>query len=362
MTNKEFAFNVPINTVSFGQVSVALLREIHKRGYNPNIFVIGNAVDVNSQKPDNNFMQWLSSCINKSYKEHCRRQTAIKLWHINGSLETYSETDSRLITFHETDQLTPFEVNALKNQDIVYVTSRFTQQVFKTFGIESTYIPLGFDSYNFETLPKRPKIDGVTQFGLAGKLEVRKSHLKILNLWAKKYGNRKEYRLNAAIHNPFLKPEHMNGLIGQALEGKAYWNINFLPHMQTNAEYNNFLQTNDIHIAMSGGEGFDLPAFHATALGAHTIALNAHVYTDYLDNENAVLVSPNSKRPAADGIFFHPNTPFNTGNFFDFADNDFFNACDIAESRCKNGINKKGLELQQRSYLEAVDILLKDLK
>jgi len=364
MTNptQEFAVNTPINAVSFGQVSVAILRELKARGYQPNVFPIGGQVDLGTQKPDESFNQWLGHCINIAQKDHSRKKTSIRLWHVNGSLESYSDTDSRLITFHETDQLTPHEINVLKNQSKVYVTSRFTQQIFSMFGIQAEYLPLGFDAHNFSTLPKRPKIDGVTQFGLAGKLEVRKNHLKILNLWAKKYGNRREYRLNAAVHNPFLKPEHINALIGQALEGKQYWNINFIPYMGNNAEYNNFLQANDIHLALSGGEGFDLPAFHAIALGAHTVALRAHVYTDYLNDENAVLVSPNGKRPAVDGIFFHPNTPFNTGNFFDFADADFNKACDEAEKRVAQGLNTKGLDLQKQTYAQTVDILLKNLQ
>lgn len=361
-STQEFAFNAPINQVSFGNVSIAILRELKNRGYQPNVFPIGGGADLGTQKNDAEFNQWLGHCINNAQKDHCRKKTSIRLWHINGSLETYSETDSRLITFHETDQLTPYEINVLKNQDKVYVTSKFTQQVFATFGIQAEYLPLGFDAHNFGALAKRPKIDGVTQFGLAGKLEVRKNHLKILNLWAKKYGNNNKYRLNAAVHNPFLKPEHMNALIGQALEGKPCWNINFLPYMGTNAEYNNFLQTNDIHLALSGGEGFDLPAFHATALGAHTVALRAHVYNDYLTDQNAVLVSPNGKRPAADGIFFHPNSPFNAGNFFDFEDKAFYAACEEAEKRAAQGLNTNGLELQKMTYAQTVDVLIRDLK
>lgn len=356
----QFAFNAPINTVSFGNVSVSLLREMYKLGLTPNIFVIGQNADMSAQKPDEKFNQWLGHCINKAQKEHSRKNTAFKLWHINGSLETYSDTDSRLITFHETDSLTPSEVNILKNQSKIYVTSKFTKSVFESFGISATYLPLGFDSHNFGALEKRPQIDGVTQWGLAGKFEVRKSHPKVLNLWAKKYGNRKEHRLNVAVANPFLKQEHLNALINQSLEGKQYWNINFIPYMATNLEYNNFLQANSIHLALSGGEGFDLPAFHATALGAHTVAMRAHVYNDYLNDDNAVLINPNSKRPAADGIFFHPNSPFNTGNFFDFAEDDFYQACEKAEQRASQGLNNKGLELQKQGYSQAVQVLLAD--
>lgn len=361
-TEQDFCWDSPLNNLSFGTVSVAILREMYKRGLHANLFPMGGTVDIGAQKPDEAFSRWLGHCINKAQKDHCRKKTAFRLWHINGSLQSYSETDSRLITFHECDQITPTEINILKNQDRVYVTSTFTQQVFKMFGVESEYLPLGFDSHNFHALEKRPKVEGAIQMGLGGKLEMRKGHMKVLNLWVKKYGNKEGYRLNAALHNPFLKPEHFNALIAQALEGKHYWNVNFLPYMGANAEYNQFLQSNDIWFGMSGGEGRDLPTYHATALGAHTVALDAHAYKDYLTKDNAVLVTPNGKRPAADGIFFAPNGPFNVGNFFDFGDDDFYAACEEAEKRVKNGINTAGLELQKLTYVDTVNALLKDLK
>jgi hypothetical protein len=359
---KDFSLDVAINGLSFGAVSIGILRECYKRGLHPSVFPLQGQVDLGAQKPDDGFNKWLGNCINKAHKEASRQNTAIKLWHLQGGLNSYSATNSRLITFHETDQITPTEINVLKNQSRVYVTSTFTQQVFKMFGVESEYLPLGFDSHNFHVLPERPRVKDVISFGLGGKLEIRKGHLKVLALWAKKYGNKREYRLNCALSNPFLKPEVWNGMVGQALEGKQYYNINFLNHMPTNAEYNQFLQANDIYLAMSGGEGRDLPAYHSVALGAHIVALKAHAYNDYLTDANAVLVTPNGKRPAADGVFFHPNTPFNSGNFFDFGEDDFLAACEKAEARVKTGINVAGLELQKLTYADTVDVLLKDLK
>lgn len=353
------SFNVPINQVSFGNVSIAILREVFNRGISTNVFPIG-PVDISTQKQDDQFNQKLSQAIESSFKNHSRNNTVYKLWHINGSLETYSKKDSRLITFFELDCLTPTEVNILREQDKVYVTSTFTQRVFQDYGIDSVYLPLGFDSHNFHTLEKRPLQDNVTTFCLGGKLEKRKGHFKVLNLWAKKYGNNPKYRLNAAIHNPFLKPEDMNKLISHALEGKQYFNINLLPYMQSNAEYNAFLQSGQIYLAMSGGEGRGLPEFHATALGAWPVALNAHAYKDYLNKDNAILVNPSGKVPAFDGMFFPQTGPFNVGNLFDFNGDEFVAACEEAEKRASQGLNKNGMALQSLTYKDTVDILLKD--
>jgi hypothetical protein len=353
------SFNTAINNLSFGNVSIGILREVFKRGLAPNVFPIGN-VDLSTQKPDDDFNRRLSTAIETAPRTHSRDDAVIRLWHLNGSLESYSRRDSRLITFFELDGLTPTETNILRQQDKVYVTSSFTQRVFEDHGIQSIYLPLGFDAHNFHQLDKRPLQDGITTFCLGGKLEKRKGHLKVLNLWAKKYGNNPKYRLNAALHNPFMKPEHVNAFIGQALEGKQYFNINFLPYMGTNAEYNSFLQSGQIYLAMSGGEGRGLPEYHATALGAWPVALNAHAYKDYFTTDNAVLVNPNGKVPAADGVFFGTSGPYNIGNLFDFDGDQFVAACEEAERRAAQGLNTKGLELQKLTYKDTVDVLLKD--
>ena len=354
-----FAVNAPLGSVSFGQVSVAILREMQRRGLTPALFPIG-PLDLSTQKPDPYFTQWINGCINAAQLHHSRKNPTFRLWHAGGSMESTSERGNDLLTFFELDGLTPTDINILKNQHSVFVTSRFSQSVFSQFGIRTEYVPLGFDSFNFNVLPSRPKVEGTTSFLLAGKLEKRKGHLQVLAAWARKYGNRKEYRLNCAVTNPFMRAEDQNALIGQALQGKQYWNINWLQWNATNAEYNSTLQSSDIIISCSGGEGRDLPCYHATALGAWPIALRAHAYLDYLTDENAILINPNGKTPASDGVFFHPGQPVNQGNLFTFADEDFLAACEEAEKRVKSvGINKKGMELQSLTYKDTVDVLLK---
>jgi glycosyltransferase involved in cell wall biosynthesis len=365
MSTPPFATSFAINALSFGNVSIALLREMYKRGLNPALFPITpdprNPFDLSTQKDDPGFTQWLCACHNSAQQRHSRKHATIRLWHINDSIHSYSERGNNLLTFFELDSLTPCEINVLRQQNRVYVTSRYTQTVFGMFGVQSEYLPLGFDAHNFSLLPKRPAIEGAISFLMAGKWEARKGHPQVLRLWAKRYGNNKDYRLNCAVHNGFLPPGALEQFIGQALEGKRYNNINFLPWASTNAIYNQTLQSSEIVIAMSGGEGRDLPCYHATAMGAWPVAMRAHAYLDYLADDTAVLVNPNGKRPAADGVHFAAQGQFNVGNLFVAGDDDIIAGFEEAERRAKTGLNKAGLELQNHTYAQAVDILLKDL-
>lgn len=359
--NQDFGLTMPFNNLSFGNVAFGITREIYKRGLHPSIFPIGN-VDGSAQVPDDGFNKWLADRINNAEKDHSRDNMVLRLWHLRGSMESHSRKNSQLLTFFECNDPTKHEINILKNQDKVWVTNRYTQRVFKLFGIDAGYAPLGFDSHNFKRLEKRPTIEGVTSFLLLGKAEKRKQTFRQLNLWAKKYGNKREYRLNVAIHNPFIQEAHLNALIGQSLEGKQYWNIVFLPFMKTNAEYNSYLQSGDIVLACSMAEGFGLGEYHAAALGAWPVALRAHSYLDFFDDSNSVGVQPNGMEVLHDGIFFAPNQPYNQGSGFTFADDDWYAACEEAECRAKTGINNNGLNLQQKTYKDTVDTLLKDIK
>ena len=112
---RDFSLQLPVNSVSFGQVSVALLREFHARGLQPCLFPIGDNIDLNCQDDlTEDFQKWIHSCIAKRFEHHSRSNPTFKLWHLNGSLGSYSEKQV-LLSFHELDEVTPTEKNIAKN-------------------------------------------------------------------------------------------------------------------------------------------------------------------------------------------------------------------------------------------------------
>jgi hypothetical protein len=341
-------FNLPINTVSFGQISTLICRELFTHKKDINLVPIGN-LDLSTQTNiTQEFADWLQKSINLSLEKHSKKDKIFKLWHLNGSFESYSN-DQILLSFYELDQPTKIELNTVKNNYKVLFSSKETVDIYKNLGCKNVeYIPLAFDKYNFSKTDKIYFSDDRIVFNLVGKLEKRKHHLKLIQLWANKFGNNKKYALQCSIFNPFMKPEDQNNIISQALQGKSFFNINFLPFMAQNQIYNDFLNSANIIIGMSGGEGWGLPEFHSVAMGKHAVIMNAHGYKSWANNENSVLIDPNSKIEAYDGIFFHKNQPYNQGNIYDFNGDDFISACELAIQRVeKNKINNNGLKLQQ---------------
>lgn len=344
-----FTLNLPVNPVSFGQVSTLLLKEIYLKKINEFVlYPIGDRLDLSTQDGEEDFFKFLQEKTTSFLANVKRQNPCFKLWHLNGSLE--SASDKRyLLSFYELDAPTKEEINIVKNHDKVFFSSKYTVDIFKMFGCSNVeFLPLAFDKYNFKRLEKKYFSNDRIVFNLVGKLEKRKNHKKVIQAWLKKFGNNHKYHLQCSIYNPFFKEEDNKNLIANILEGKNYFNISFLGFMQKNSMYNDYLNSADIIIGMSGGEGWGLPEFHSVAIGKHAVILNAHAYKEWANDSNSVLVQPSTKIEAYDGAFFHKGQPFNQGNIFVFEDEEFIDGCEKAVRRVEsNRLNENGLKLQE---------------
>jgi hypothetical protein len=342
-------FNCALNTVSFGQVSSSLLREAYDRKLETLVAVIGDQLDMSSQKEDPFFQKWLEGAIKDFPSEHTKDKATFKLWHLNKDSLFLLGDNQLLMTFYELNSPTPVEINVAKQQPKLAFTSKYSQEVFSGSGVDSHYIPLFFDKQNFKVLDKTYHEDDRIVFNLGGKFEFRKHHGKILKAWAKKFGNDKKYALQCAVYNRFLSPEVNNKLVSDALDQIKYFNITFLPHMDANEMYNDYLNSASIIIGMSGGEGWGLPEFQSVALGKQGVILDAHGYQGWATSENSTLVSPTHKIDCVDNVFFKRGGETNQGQIFSWKEDDFISACEEAIKKVEsNRVNEEGLKLQEK--------------
>ena len=348
----KISFNTPINRVSFGQVSIALLREAFAEKHEAISLPISQPDLSSLETPSGEnveFTKWMNRGVEQFGLEHDRSRPTFKLWHLEPVHGFTSVSDNQcLMTFHELDNLTPLEVNIAKNNHKVVVTSEYTKDIMASNGINAHYVPLGFDSHSFRVIDKEYHTDKIIVFNLTGKFEFRKHHAKILKAWAKKFGNDKRYVLQCAVFNPFMPDQDNNQIIAQALDNQNYFNITFLPIMQTNETYNDYLNSSHIIIGMSGGEGWGLPEFQSVALGKHSVIMDAHGYKGWANSENSVLVGSTSMIDCIDNIFFKKGDDKNQGKIFDFSEDDFISACQKAIERVEaNPVNESGLKLSE---------------
>jgi hypothetical protein len=363
MPEVDFNLEVPLNNISFGQTSIQIIRELFRREIYPPIIPItannNRQIDISAQNPDENFNIKLNECLKKQGEY---KPKTFKLWHINGSVNSLGR-EQTLLTFHETDELTKDEYNIIHKSKRVIVTSKDTQALMTCAGFVPDFIPLAFDSWNFKKIEKKYFDDERIVFLLPGKLEHRKRTAKTIKAWLKKFGNNTKYFLQVACHNVFLPPEEIKNTYQDILGGKIYSNITFFDWMPTNAVFNDYLNSGHIVLAMSGGEAFGLPEFHATALGKYCVGHYATGYKSWMNEKNSILVRSSGKFPSNDGKFFNKGDRFNQGSFYDWNEDMFIAACEEAVRKVKdNPINETGLELQQNFTIEkTVDKILESL-
>ena len=134
--------------------------------------------------------------------------------------------------------------------------------------------------------------------------------------------------------------------------------------MPSNDVYNDFLNSGDIIIGMSGGEGWGLPEFQSVALGKHSVILNCSGYKEWANSDNSTLVTPSGKIEAYDGMFFHKGQPWNQGSIYDFNEQDFLNGCEEAIKKFNaNKQNENGFKIQEEfTYEKTTDLILGELE
>ena len=350
--------NAPINGLSFGNVSVNILRELFKKNIDLVFFPIGDKAEMDAyDKIDPDFVKYLQAATNDRYSKISKDIPSLKLWHIFGSETRYSKNQS-LFTFHEVSEVTNIEKNLLKLQDNIFVSSNYTKNIFNLNGLDNvTHVPLGFDN-DFQITNKTYLQDKI-HFGILGKFENRKNTARIIKSWLKLFGNKPEYQLSCAITNPFLDKARFQNELLKVLEGKNYNNLNFVPHMQTNSEVNDFLNSIDIDLGgLSGAEGWNLPSFNASALGKWSVVINATAHKDWATNDNSILIEPSSLKDCYDDVFFKKGQAFNQGQFFDISDQEMDDAILKSVSYAKKP-NPEGLKLQKQfTYEKTVETIL----
>lgn len=355
--------NLVINPLSFGQVSLGILRELYKREEKVLLSLTRESFDLSSEEENEDFRLWLKTCLERFDLYHSRDNKIFKLWHLNGGMDSLSK-EQVLLSFYELDAPTQAEINVVKNNAKTLFSSQETVDIFKDAGCENVgFLPLAFDEHNFKESPVKYEDERIV-FSLLGKYEKRKNHDKVIKAWLKRFGNDKKYALHCALWNPFLSVEDNNSAIAKLLDGQNYYNVVFSGFLKKNKAYNEFLNSAHVVLGMSGGEGWGLPEFQSVALGKHAVILNCSGYKGWADASNSVLVSPSGKRNLFDDPFFHKGALWNQGESCDFNEHSFIASCEEVIKRVEdNRVNEAGKKLKEKfTYSKMVDRILKELK
>lgn len=344
--------DAPLNSLSLGNVSINIIKELKAKGHEVAIWPMNEqSIDLSAYDLSDEDKMFFQDAISKRFDFLSQDVPSLKIWHLNGS-ENRKNPNQYLYTFYECSDPTEVETKLCNAQNKTIFSSSYAASKFN-----AEYAPLGLDP-EFKPTNKN-YLQDVVHFGLMGKFEQRKHTAKIIQTWIKKYGNNNKYQLTCCVNNPFFKEDEMPHVINNVLGNNRYTNINFLPYLKTNKEVNELLNAIDIDLTgLSGGEGWNLPAFNATCLGKWSIVLNATSHKDWATSENSILVEPTSTFDCHDGKFFAKGSNFNQGHFYDWDVEEVQFAMEKAESKVGQ-INTEGQKLADKfTYSNTVDSIL----
>ncbi len=344
--------DAPLNSLSLGNVSVNIIKELRSKGHDIAIWPMNeSSIDLSAYDLSEDDRSFFQDSINKRFDFLSSDIPSLKVWHLNGS-ENRKNANQYLYTFYECSEPTDIEKSLCNAQTKTIFSSSYAADQFK-----SAYVPLGLDP-EFKRTDKS-YLEDVVHFGLMGKFENRKHTAKIIQTWIKKYGNNNKYQLTCCVTNPFFKEEEMSHIIANTLGGHRINNVNFLPYLKTNKEVNEFLNAVDIDLTgLSGGEGWNLPSFNATCLGKWSIVLNETSHKDWANKDNSILVESSGYMDVQDGKFFMKGAPFNQGIFYNWNPDDVVSAMEKAEAKVGQ-INSEGQKLSDKfTYSKTVDGIL----
>lgn len=325
----------PINPLSYGLVGWNILKTLMDQGHDVALFPIDIHNPNDRQKiiewhlshisKDPNFIngiaeKYLFPAMQKKFSYDYDAPT-IRIFHQHLLQESVGKGERIGFPIFELNKFSDQEKNSLKGVDYVFVPTQWAQNIIHSEIDKACFVvPLGVDHNIFkpsvepQQIIRDPKTE--TVFFLPGKLEVRKCHDIIHDIFAKAFNKNDVVELWLCPHSFFVDQNEMQDWIRLYKNSPLGDKIKILPRLQTQVELAQIMAQADCVLSISRAEGWDLPCLEAIAMGKPVIATNYSGHTEFCHEHNSYLVNIDELEDAYDGKFF-----FNQGQWAHIGDN-----------------------------------------
>ena len=310
---------------SYGIVTNNIIKALQKLNHNVALFPIGNPA-AQPEDVDN-----IKAAL-ESAKLYDAAAPTIRLWHQFDLASTVGRGPRVAYPIFELDKFTPQEKHHLSNQDCIIVCSKWAKKVIEDNGITvPTYVaPLGTNDsiFNENVKPLVPK-GRKTIFLNINKIEKRKGHFELIRAFNDAFVPSDNVELWMCWHNPFLKTEniikweqlYLDSNMGKAGKIKILTPLikaadpPYQMRIESPRKLASIMASADCFVSPHFAEGWALSLGDSARMGLHIIASNYSAPTEYLNNDNARLITIRDTEPAHDGVWFH-----GAGNWAKFDD------------------------------------------
>lgn len=218
----------------------------------------------------------------------------------------------------ELDRFTDKELNHLRNQDLLFVASRWAQGVIESNRVLNRrelvhVVPLGVDRAMFHEPAEAAAANGQprpTVFLSIGKWEKRKGHDVLLDAFCKAFLPEDEVELWMLCYNTVIASDSDEAAAKNRAWEERYRSsplgekIKILPRCPSQREVAEIMRQADCGVFLSRAEGWNLPALEMLSCGRRIIITNYSAHTEYCDRSNALLVDIDKLEDAHDDRWF----------------------------------------------------------
>jgi glycosyltransferase involved in cell wall biosynthesis len=288
----------PINTTSYGLVSLNILKGLIKNGYEISYFPIGGIQISNQEEYD-----IVQDLMNKQL-DYDELAPCLKIWHQFDLANRIGRGQYFGFPIFELNQFNKTELAHLRAPHTLIVCSKWAQEIIREqTGRDSYVVPLGVDTSIFKPTPYERSENCI--FFNCGKIELRKGHDILADAFSKAFEPKDNVQLWMAWSNPFLTEEETKEWENSYLSTKMGEHIKFVPRLKTQADLANVMGRTTCGVFPSKAEGWNLELLEMMAVGRQVICTDYSAHTEFASSDNAFLIPITKMETAFDGKFFH---------------------------------------------------------
>ncbi len=355
----ELNFIAPINQLGYGIAALNILKALSASETKIALWVIGQAEAhprehelVRSCMTNANYFNVAAPCL--------------RIWHQFDMAMHVGRGMHTGLPIFELDTFNPIEMHHLQNLDHVFVPSKWAQNVLAKQGREHgvSVAPFGVDRTLFYPQSPETASNEETVFLNIGKWEVRKGHDILVEAFNAAFDPKDNVVLLMNCYNPFYNKEkndewaklYKNSKLGDKIHIRT-------ERLETQAEVAGMMNSVDAGVFPARAEGWNLELLEMMSCGKPVIATNYAGHTEFVNNDNSLLINCDSLEDAFDGIWFRGQ-----GQWAELGDNQLDQLVqhmrDIHDKK-RNGeslYNKAGVETAEKfSWKNTADAILKVL-
>lgn len=337
----------PINPdLGYGIASTYTVSELINLGHNVSLFPIGQPTA--HPRHANNIKRALENADTFSVNISC---PCVRLWH-QFDMSMFVGHGSHIgFPIFELDTFTDKERWHLRSCDRLFVCSEWAKQVIiknipEYDSCWISVVPLGVDTTIFT-----PKLSNrkPTIFLNVGKWEIRKGHDVLVDMFNKAFTESDNVELWMMCNNPFYSNAEQKQWEDRYKNSKLGSKIRMIPRVETSEQVAEIMHQADCGVFPSRAEGWNLEALEMLSCGKYVIATDYSAHTEFLTQDNAMLVPINEVELAYDGKWF-----FGQGNWakLDKSVIDRFvlnmKGAHVLKQTGYHELNQKGIETAQK--------------